>query len=100
MDTRRKIVPHAPPGCDLVEGYFDPLLAPQAAALAARKGSAPLAVIIREPADPLLDARARAELIAALAAVDYVVIGGAERGKFLDQDRETFQRQIRAKHGR
>jgi len=100
MDTRQKIVPALPPGCDVVEGYFDPLLAEQAAAIAAQKRARPLGVVIRDPADPLLDSRARAELVAALASVDYVTIGGEVRGVWIKQDREGFQRRIRARHGR
>lgn len=59
----------------LVTGCFDPLLACHARRLAAlaAPGSAVL-VAIQEPARPLLDAPARAELVAALAAVDYVVV--------------------------
>ncbi len=95
-----KIVPAVPPGCDVIEGFFDPMLAAQAEAIGAQKGTAPLAVVVRDPADPLLDARARAELVAALAVVDYVVLGGDSRGKWIEQDREGFQQMIRAKHGR
>lgn len=60
----------------LVTGYFDPLVASQAHRLGAlaAPGCATF-VAIREPERPLLEARARAELVAALAAVDYVVVG-------------------------
>lgn len=58
-------------------GPFDPLLASHAAqAAAARSHAGRLAVIITEPAQPILDARARAELTAGLAAVDLVTIDG------------------------
>jgi hypothetical protein len=63
-----------------VSGYFDPLLAWHAARIGdLRQGAPALAVVVREPADPILPARARAELVASLAAVDLVLIapGGA-----------------------
>jgi hypothetical protein len=59
----------------VVSGYFNPLRAEHARLLseAARGNGRPLMVVVR-PADPaLLDSRARAELVAALAVVDYVV---------------------------
>ncbi|HEX5432588.1 MAG TPA: hypothetical protein VFW83_11525 [Bryobacteraceae bacterium] len=79
MDTRRKIVsPHdaakvAASGATVVSGYFDPLLAAHASRLSdlKRKG-VPLLALIVDPEDPILPARARAELVAGLAAVDYV----------------------------
>jgi bifunctional ADP-heptose synthase (sugar kinase/adenylyltransferase) len=57
----------------LVTGYFDPVLAGQARRLAeiAEPGGVLLAVVM-EPERPILPARARAELVAALAVVDYV----------------------------
>jgi bifunctional ADP-heptose synthase (sugar kinase/adenylyltransferase) len=62
----------------LVTGYFDPLLAVHARRLSEIASSgAVLFVVIREPARPLLRAQARAELVAALAMVDYVVPGDA-----------------------
>lgn len=100
MDTRTKIVVAPPEDCDVAEGCFDPLLAAHAAQLQTMKSSRPLAVVIREPEAPLLDARARAELVAALAAVDFVVIGGDTRGIPLREDRETLMNTIRRKHGR
>lgn len=56
-------------------GHFDPLLAEHAALLhrAASIGHV-LIVEITNPARPLLAQRARAELVAALADVDYVVM--------------------------
>jgi glycerol-3-phosphate cytidylyltransferase-like family protein len=56
-----------------VTGYFDPLLAVHAKRLNEIKaGGARLLVAIAEPAHPILPARARAELVAGLAVVDYV----------------------------
>jgi bifunctional ADP-heptose synthase (sugar kinase/adenylyltransferase) len=81
MDTRVKIVTKveaarlAAEGATLVSGYFDPLLASHARRLAALKGSAKLIVAIEDPPRPILPARARAELVAGLRAVDFVVEG-------------------------
>jgi bifunctional ADP-heptose synthase (sugar kinase/adenylyltransferase) len=87
MDTRTKIVPaeeaariindserSAAQGAIVVTGYFDPLLASHAERLRGlkREGVA-LIVAIAEPENPILPARARAELVAGLAAVDHVV---------------------------
>jgi hypothetical protein len=57
-----------------VIGHFDPLLAAHARRLQelAVPGTI-LVVAVSDPPDPLLPAGARAELVAALAAVDYVV---------------------------
>lgn len=60
-----------------VSGHFDPMLAEHAKRLRAMKTQgAELAVIIENPPNPFLSQRARAELIAALAVVDYVVLNG------------------------
>lgn len=80
MDTRTKIVSAveamrmAEAGALVVSGYFDPLLAAHAERLRGlkREGAA-LIVAISEPQDPILPARARAELLAGLAVVDRVV---------------------------
>jgi bifunctional ADP-heptose synthase (sugar kinase/adenylyltransferase) len=62
----------------LVSGTFDPLLAAHARRLREIAGEgAVLFAAIREPAKPLLPAHARAELVAALGVVDYVVLGDA-----------------------
>lgn len=77
MDSRSKIIPAAdlPSGVRVVSGYFDPLLAVHAAWLAEARGqAAKLAVVIKDPPTPILPARARAELVAALRVVDYVVL--------------------------
>lgn len=82
MDTRAKIAaagaaPAPPPSARVVSGHFDPLLREHAEALAALRAGAPaLAVVITEPEEPLLPARARAELVAALACVDFVILDG------------------------
>lgn len=89
MDTRTKIVGGAEfarrveqwrlEGIEVVvaAGSFDPLLASHAAqAASARSHAGRLAVIVTEPAEPILEARARAELTAGLAAVDLVALDG------------------------
>lgn len=74
----------------VVSGYFDPLLAGHARRLA--EIAAPggfLMAVVTEPERPILPARARAELVAALAVVDYVVSAedGAELLAQLPADR-------------
>lgn len=84
MDTRTKIL--TPAGAAkaarnfggplrLLTGYFDPLLAGHARRIAELKaGGGALFVAIEEPPEPLLPGRARAELVAALGAVDCVIL--------------------------
>ncbi len=81
MDTRSKIVGSdrvaelAAQGAQIASGHFDPLISSFAEELAAIKQKhpeAPLVVLIRSSQNPILPARARAELVAALAVVDYV----------------------------
>lgn len=85
----------------LVRGYFDPLLAEHAQLLsnAAKPGLA-LAVLVTSPPHPLMTARARAELVAALAAVDYVAIAEDSAGPNARQDDITrrFIQHVRLKH--
>jgi hypothetical protein len=71
---RERLLAPAPPRV-LVLGHFDPVVYTNAARmrqLAAEYG--PLAVCITSPVDPLLPARARAELAAALDCTDFVTI--------------------------
>ena len=90
MDTRTKILDaeaairaagaarRAGKTVKLVTGTFDPLLAAHAGRLREIAGAgAVLFAVIREPEAPLLPAQARAELVAALGVVDYVVLGEA-----------------------
>jgi len=79
LDTRRKIV--APEAISrsqpiiLVSGFFDPLLASHANRLEAlRRDGRRLAVLLSDPPDPVLPLRVRAQLVAALRAVDYVLL--------------------------
>ena len=78
MDTREKIVSAAEAakvaGAIVVSGYFDPLLASHAVRLnELKRDGAPLVVLIASSPDSILPARARAELVAGLRAVDFVV---------------------------
>jgi hypothetical protein len=79
VDTRTKIVSAgraaelARSGATVVSGYFDPLIAAFADELAGlKRPGSPLVVLIRSTGQAILPARARAELVAALAVVDYV----------------------------
>jgi bifunctional ADP-heptose synthase (sugar kinase/adenylyltransferase) len=78
MDTRSKIVnpEAAPQACTVVTGSFDLVLAADARELAeirARCPDRPLLVVVLPLPGSLLPERARAELVAALRMVDYVV---------------------------
>ena len=81
MDTRSKILSRAaalelPPPLTLVTGYFDILRAEHARDLQQARDRAPaqpLIVVVLAGPNPLLGTRARAELVAALRMVDYVV---------------------------
>ena len=83
MDTRNKIIDAAQArslaaaggtaDILMISGYFDPLVSSHAKRLAELKtGGAKLLVVIATPINAILPARARAELVAALAVVDYV----------------------------
>jgi hypothetical protein len=79
MDTRQKIVDASQAaaivaaGATVVSGYFDPLLASQAARLVELKPKGKkLLVLIADPKNPILPTAARAQLVASLAVVDYV----------------------------
>jgi glycerol-3-phosphate cytidylyltransferase-like family protein len=79
MDTRSKILTAetAPRACTVVAGAFDLVLAADARELAeirARYRERHLLVVVLPLPEALLPERARAELVAALRMVDYVVI--------------------------
>ena len=84
MDTRNKILTAEQASRVLagderryiaVTGYFDPLLAAHARRLRqVRQAADGLIVVLSTPPKPILPPRARAELVAALAMVDYVVL--------------------------
>ncbi len=74
----------------VVTGYFDPLLAQHARRLSEiRETCESLIVVVEDPAEPVLPVEARAELVAALGAVDWVVLPdttmGVERATFVDE---------------
>lgn len=92
MDTRTKIVSvesleelrRRAKRLKIVTGYFDPLLAAHVRRLGElRRPGETLVVIISEPDRPLLPAAARAELVAALAVVDCVLLAGADLEQLL-----------------
>jgi bifunctional ADP-heptose synthase (sugar kinase/adenylyltransferase) len=92
LDTRTKIVPLYDIEARLegraaswISGHFDPLLAEHVRRLAqAREPGRLLVIQVTDPAQPLLAQRARAELVAALSMVDFVVLGIGESN--LDTD--------------
>lgn len=108
MDTREKIVSTARAaevaGATIVSGYFDPLLASHAARLEElKRDGSPLIVLIASAPDSILPARARAELVAGLRAVDYVVESaeGLAAGVHLEEeDRAKLDALIAHVHSR
>lgn len=110
MDTRTKIVSAteaariAADGATVVSGYFDPLLASHAQRLAGlKRDGTPLLVLIATPENPILSARARAELVASLEAVDHVAeqAGGlVPRIRLEPEDRLRLEQLIQRVHAR
>ena len=83
VDTRRKIVAagQVPPAATLVTGYFDVLRVEHVRALQQvrdRTGDRPLVVALLPRQRELFHQRARAEMVAALRMVDYVLIANRE----------------------
>ena len=78
MDTRSKILTRQQADGraidTLVLGYFDPVVADHVERLSSL---GPVTVSLLDPPDPILPLRARAELVAALASVDCVILGDA-----------------------
>jgi bifunctional ADP-heptose synthase (sugar kinase/adenylyltransferase) len=105
LDTRSKIIAagearerlNGQPAC-WISGHFDPLLAEHVRLLAksAKPGQA-LVVEVTDSARPLLSQRARAELVAALAMVDYVVLGNGA-GVADSEFTERFVRHVLERH--
>jgi bifunctional ADP-heptose synthase (sugar kinase/adenylyltransferase) len=97
LDTRTKIISEQDARrrvegqpAQWVAGHFDPLLAEHVRRL--KEWSSPgrtLIVEITNPARPLLAQRARAELVAALGMVDYVVL---KNGSAVSADEEITER--------
>jgi hypothetical protein len=99
VDTRTKIIDAAQArllagqGATVVSGYFDPLIASHAERLAELKRErVPLLILISTPADAILPARARAELVAGLAVVDYVCETADDVAPHLSLEREHTER--------
>jgi bifunctional ADP-heptose synthase (sugar kinase/adenylyltransferase) len=70
--------------CRLVVGFFDPLLAANARRIREfRAGANLLVALVDSPAIPLLPAEARANVVAGLRSVDYVVIRGEDETHLL-----------------
>lgn len=94
MDTRTKILSPAQAETlraraarlKVITGHFDPLLAAHARRLAELKQPGEtLLVIITEPERPILPAVARAELAAALAVVDCVMLARSDLPGLLEK---------------
>jgi bifunctional ADP-heptose synthase (sugar kinase/adenylyltransferase) len=98
MDTRVKIIDLARAagiaaglrrdGAKLivVAGYFDVITSGHVRRLAELAGGQPLMLVVLDPPHPLLPARARGELAAALGVIDYVVLlDGADLAQALEQ---------------
>lgn len=84
-----------------VQGRFGPLLAAHVRRLreSAPPGQA-LVVEVTSPPNPLLPARARAELVAALAMVDFVVIRPEAVSSARDDDiTDGFVEHVLRRHG-
>jgi cytidyltransferase-like protein len=113
LDTRTKIV-HSFETSELkaVIGYFDPMHAGHVRRLnEICAGGERIAVVIADPPEPMLPTRARAELVAALDCVAYVIPAGpdadavtANRAHVIDEraaDTErarTFAQHVLARH--
>jgi len=95
LDTRKKILTTAEAietvrrlraqgqSVKVATGWFDPLIASHARRLETlRDSSSQVMVIVTSPPQPVLPARARAELVAALSVVDFVVL--SEEGPLED----------------
>jgi bifunctional ADP-heptose synthase (sugar kinase/adenylyltransferase) len=109
LDTRSKIIaPHEIEGrlqnrsSRWISGHFDPLLAEHVELLQrAREPGTALLVEVTNPDRPLLSQRARAELVAALSMVDFVVLqnGQPARAELADADlTERFVQHVLERH--
>lgn len=94
MDTRHKIIEPErvlalsgdlrARGVKIVTGYFDVIVPDHVRRLLEIKnGSETLVVVVLDPPQPVLSGRARAELVAALRMVDYVVPAGEQAAREL-----------------
>jgi cytidyltransferase-like protein len=106
LDTRSKIVDAVPEDASflkVVVGYFDPLHSGHIRRLkeVCRRGEH-IGVIVADPAEPILPLAARAELVAALDCVAYVIAAGENIPEIPDaiDERESDARrgQVFARH--
>ncbi len=108
MDTRGKIVTWAEAGqrmphmSFIVSAWFDPMLAQHAAWMDEIPEQFRVVVQLLDPPDPLLPARARAELAAALARVELVILdsGGAVEPTLRLEEHERELRRAFLEHVR
>ena len=107
MDTRTKIIPIEELALRIdgrsstwIAGDFDPLLAEHVRRLTpAQEAGRLLIVEVTNPPRPLLAQRARAELVAALSMVDYVVLGDRDGAAARDADiTERFIQHVFERH--
>jgi bifunctional ADP-heptose synthase (sugar kinase/adenylyltransferase) len=102
LDTRSKIIPLHELQERLkgratrwISGHFDPLLAEHVQLLGPPDEPDSLLVVeITNPSRPLLSQRARAELVAALSMVDYVVLQNGEPARADIADADLTERFI------
>jgi cytidyltransferase-like protein len=111
LDTRRKIVDAVPEDASFLKvviGYFDPLHSGHVRRLReiCRRGER-IGVIVADPSDSILPLAARAELVAALDCVAYVIPAGRDIPGILNaiDERESdahrarvFARHVLARH--
>ncbi|MFB3828666.1 MAG: hypothetical protein ACE15B_17995 [Bryobacteraceae bacterium] len=108
MDTREKIIPlervvACARGAAVVTGYFDVLAAEHVRQLERARRDTGLVVVLFDPPAPVLAARARAEMVAALRVVDYVVIAeepGPATQRLLEELEPAAIVRLEAEHAR
>lgn len=108
MDTRSKIISADDArkrlegqSAEWISGHFDPLLADHVRLIRGRAKPGRLLVVeVTNPSRPLLPQRARAELVAALQKVDYVVMSsGGSSGTPADAGlTQRFVEHLRRRH--
>jgi bifunctional ADP-heptose synthase (sugar kinase/adenylyltransferase) len=103
LDTRSKILEAEQARQELgdrparwVSGHFDPLLAQHVRLLSQFVTPGQLLVVeVTNPTEPLLTQRARAELVAALAMVDYVVLANGQPSAQVPADSGLTERFVK-----
>ncbi len=87
----------------MVTGYFDVLAAEHVRQLERARRDTGLVVVLFDPPAPVLAARARAEMVAALRVVDYVVIAeepGPATQRLLEELEPAAIVRLEAEHAR